>query len=77
MALGFFVAAVIGIGLTEFLPHTAWLPTALGIVGTIVLFHGCVLLIRETRLAVRSVDSEMEFTLRLGRLYQARHESKE
>jgi uncharacterized protein DUF2721 len=77
MALGFFVAAVIGIGLTEFLPHSAWLPTALGIVGTIVLFHGCVLLIRETRLAVRSIDSEMEFTLRLGRLYQARHESKD
>lgn len=75
MSLGCFVAAVIGIGLTAFLPHAAWLPTTLGIVGTIVLFYGCVLLIRETRLAVRSVDSEMEFTLRLGRLYQARHES--
>jgi hypothetical protein len=73
LALGFFVAAVIGIGLTAFLPHLAWLPTLLGILGTVVLFHGCVSLIRETRLAVRSVNSEMEFTLRLGRLYQERH----
>lgn len=68
---------MIGIGLTAFLPRAAWLPTTLGIVGTIVLFYGCVLLIRETRLAVRSVDTEMEFTIRLGRLYQARHESGE
>ncbi len=31
------------------------------------------LLIRETGLALRAVNSEMEFALRLGRLYQARH----
>jgi Protein of unknown function (DUF2721) len=76
LSLGVFVAAVIGIGLTAFAPRLAWVPTALGILGTIVLFAGCVLLIRETRLAVRAVDEEMEFTLRLGRLYQAKHDPK-
>jgi hypothetical protein len=49
------------------------LPSLLGIAGTAELFYGCVLLIREMRLAQRAVDSEMEFTLRLGTLYQARH----
>jgi len=75
VALGFFVAAVIGIGLTAVLPRSGWLPSVLGIVGTLFLFAGCLRLIRETRLAFLSVDSEMEFTLRLGRLYQARHEA--
>jgi hypothetical protein len=74
VALGFFVAAVIGTGLTALLPRAAWLPSGLGIVGTLFLFAGSVQLIRETRLAVRSVNSEMEFTLRLGRLYQVRHQ---
>ena len=76
VALGFFVAAVIGTGLTALLPRAAWLPSLLGIVGTLFLFAGSVHLIRETRLAVKSVNSEMEFTLRLGRLYQARHEEE-
>lgn len=76
VALGFFVAAVIGIGLNAFLPRSGWLPSVLGIAGTLFLFAGSVQLIRETRLAVRSVDSEMEFTLRLGRLYQAKHEGE-
>jgi len=70
------VAAVIGTGLTALLPRAAWLPSLLGIVGTLFLFAGSVHLIRETRLAVKSVNSEMEFTLRLGRLYQARHEGE-
>ena len=41
--------------------------------GTTELFYGCVLLIREMRHSQKAVDSEMEFTLRLGALYQARH----
>jgi hypothetical protein len=71
LSLGLFVATTISIGVTAFVPTAAWLPTALGVVGTVVLFHGCVMLIRETRLALRSVDSEMAFVLRLGSLYQA------
>jgi hypothetical protein len=48
------------------------LPNTLGIVGTVFLFYGCVRLIVETRLALRSVKSEMEFTLILRAKYQER-----
>jgi hypothetical protein len=35
------------------------LQNTLGIVGTVFLFYGCVTLIAETRLALRSVKFEM------------------
>lgn len=77
ISLGIFVATTISIGLVALVGRAAWLPSALGITGTIVLFYGCVLLIAETRLALRSVRSEMEFTLKLRDLYQARQASAE
>jgi hypothetical protein len=73
LSLGLYVAATIAIGVIAFFPGASFLPALLGITGTAETFYGCVLLIREMRLAQRSVDSEMEFTLRLGALYQARH----
>jgi hypothetical protein len=73
LALGLFVASTITIGLAAFVPALAFLPSLLGIAGTLELFHGCVLLIREMRFAQKAVDAEMEFTLKLGALYQARH----
>lgn len=72
VALGVFVAATIAIGLAAFLPRLSFLPGLLGVAGTLELFRGCVLLIREARISFRSVAAEMEFTLRLGQLYQAR-----
>jgi hypothetical protein len=72
VALGVFVGTTIGIGLAALSPRIAWLPTTLGVAGTLVLFHGCVMLIGETRLSLRSVDLEMEFALKLRELYQAR-----
>jgi hypothetical protein len=77
LSLGMFVATTISIGLAALLGRLAWLPSALGIAGTVVLFYGCVLLIAETRLALRSVNSEMEFILRLRGLYQARRADSE
>ena len=73
VSLGFFVGATVSIGLARFLGRVPWLPAVLGIVGTLVLFYGCMLLIGETRLALRSVDMEMEHVLRLRALYQKRH----
>ncbi len=67
-ALGCFVAATVALGLASLVPLLAWLPGAVGITGTIILFAGCVQLIRETRLALDAVDEEMAFTLRLGEL---------
>lgn len=66
VALGLFVATTVSIGASAFVPALAWLPGALGIAGTLALFAGCVELLRETRLALDAVDSEMSFALRLG-----------
>jgi hypothetical protein len=72
VSLGIFVATTIGIGLAALAPRIAWLPTALGAAGTLVLFHGCVMLIGEARLSLRSVDLEMEFAVKLREMYQSR-----
>lgn len=72
ISLGLLVAATVSIGLTALSQTAAWLPAALGIAGTISLFYGSILLIAETRLALRSVNSEMQFTLHLRDLYRQR-----
>ena len=72
LSLGLFVATSLSLALVAVLPSLTWLSTALGLVGTLVLFHGCLLLIRETRLALTSVNSEMEFVLSL----RARHHTR-
>lgn len=77
VALGIFVSTTIAIALTPFVPRLAWLPSVLGIAGTLVLFAGCVLLINETRLALQALKSEMAFTLRLSGLHQAEHRTPE
>jgi threonine/homoserine/homoserine lactone efflux protein len=74
IALGLFVAMTVCLGLVAIIQRGAWIPVTLGIAGTVYLFYGSVLLIAETRLALRSVNSEMEFTLHLRQLYQERRE---
>ena len=71
-ALGLFVAATVSIALVSLLHYFGWLPMVLGITGTIFLFYGSMLLIAETRLALRSVNQEMEFTMQLRTKYQER-----
>jgi hypothetical protein len=77
VSLGLFVGSAVAIGLVNFLPVAAWLPATLGILGTLALFYASVLLINETRLAVRSVNTEMAFALRLRELHGERHRSRE
>jgi len=72
VALSLFVAATVVIGIVALLKRYAWVPNLLGIVGTLFLFYGCVELIGETRLALRSVNSEMAFTLLLRSKYHER-----
>ena len=72
LALGLFVATTVLIGLGSLLAIQPILPSAFAIVGTLVLFFGCLELIRETRLALRANDEEMEFVLRLQRLRRER-----
>jgi hypothetical protein len=72
VALSMFVAATVAVGFAAVFKHSAWIPNSLGIIGTLFLFYGCVMLIAETRLALRSVNSEMAFTLLLRAKYQDR-----
>jgi hypothetical protein len=76
VALSLFVAATVAIGFVAVFKRAPWLPNVLGIVGTVFLFYGCVTLIAETRLALRSVNSEMEFTLTLRAKYQQRRDEE-
>jgi hypothetical protein len=76
VSLGLFVATSLSLAVVTFVPALTWLATALGLVGTLVLFYGCVLLIRETRLALVSVDSEMKFVLSLRERHQTRRNGR-
>jgi hypothetical protein len=64
LPLAFFVATTIAIGLTFFASSAAWIPTAFGFAGTFVLFFACLLLVRESRLAVQAIKTEMAFARR-------------
>ena len=77
VSLGLLVGAAAAIGLVAFVHVAPWLPTTLGMLGTLALFYASVLLINETRLAVRSVNAEMAFALRLRDLHVARHREGE
>jgi hypothetical protein len=72
VALSLFVAAMVAIGYVAVFKQAAWMPNLLGITGTLFLFYGCMTLIAETRLALRAVNYEMEFTLLLRSKYQQR-----
>jgi hypothetical protein len=71
LALGLFVGTTLAIAAVAFVPHLAWIPTSLGVIGALVLFYGCVLLIRETRLALFAVRSEMDFVMSLRERYES------
>ncbi len=72
VALSTFVATTIAIGLSFFASFAGWIPFGLGVAGTMVLFYGCLLLIREARLAIQAVKSELAFAQKLRGLYEAR-----
>lgn len=72
IALSIFVATTMSIAGVSYLGYAGWLPGALGMLGTLALFYGCMLLIGETGLALRSVDMEMEFAMKLRGQYAQR-----
>ena len=65
----------LSIGFTPSFPGASWVPSVLGIAGTLVLFFGCMLLINETRLALQALKSETAFTLALSRRYQEQYDT--
>ena len=72
LALGFFVGCTLSIGLLSYAPRLHAAPASLGMIGTLTLLYGCMLLLGETRLALRSVDLEMEFVIRMKEMFAAK-----
>jgi uncharacterized protein DUF2721 len=72
VALGLFVGTTVSIGLLAYAPRLRFVPGPLGMVGTLTLLYGCMLLLGETRLALRSVDLEMEFVIRLKEMFASK-----
>jgi hypothetical protein len=69
LALGVFVATSVAIGLVAAVGRVgySWIPVVLGLVGSLGLFYGSVLLIYEAQLALASLNAEMDFIWKLGR----------
>ena len=67
-ALGVFVSTSVAIGLVAAAGRdgTGWIPVVLGLIGSCFLFYGSVLLIFEARLALSTINAEMDFITRLG-----------
>ena len=62
MAIGFFVATSIGVGLFTFFGwEQLWVPTLLGMLGVVALFWGTVLLVSEARIAIASTLDETRY----------------
>jgi Protein of unknown function (DUF2721) len=62
-ASGMFVLTSVAIGVVSFVPVLGlnWVPVVLGIAGALALLWGSVMLVREARLAVTSLEEEMRF----------------
>jgi hypothetical protein len=69
LSLGAFVLTSVAIGLVTAVGGAgyAWLAVLLGLLGSSGLFYGSVLLIYEARLALSTINAEMDFIVRLGR----------
>jgi hypothetical protein len=70
LSLGAFVLTSVSIGLLSAADGGAgyaWLSVAIGMLGSSGLFYGSVLLIFEARLALSTINAEMDFIVRLGR----------
>ena len=68
IALMLFIASSLLIGIFEIMDWVRhWILVAIPMTGAIALFSASILLIMETRLALRSVDEEMKYTLMLDK----------
>lgn len=65
LTLSIFVATSLALGVTD-ISHIrqTWIPLALGILGATLLFYASILLITESRIAVASVNEEMNYSIK-------------
>lgn len=69
VAIGLLVGTSIAVGMAAVLSwEHAWVPIVLGLLGSVALLYGSLLLVREARLAVGSTLQELDFVRgRLGK----------
>jgi Protein of unknown function (DUF2721) len=66
-AIGLFVATSVSIGVIALLSlQLAWIPLLLGFLGAGLLFVGSMLLIYESRIAIRALYAEMDYITHLA-----------
>lgn len=65
--LSFFILTSVTIALAAFFTSYRWIPIPVGIIGIMYLFWGGVLMLRETRLATATINTEMDFTWTLAK----------
>jgi threonine/homoserine/homoserine lactone efflux protein len=65
--LGMFVLTSVTIAIAAIFNPYRWVPIPVGIVGIMFLFWGSMLMLRETRMATKTVNVEMDFTWELAR----------
>ena len=72
---GIFVLTSVAIGIVAAVDSTrySWVPVAMGLLGSLFLFYGSVLLILEARLALSTITAEMDFIWQLGKTLAPRH----
>lgn len=69
-ALGVLVACSIAIAVVAAVDRGyTWVAVAFGLVGSLFMFYGSILLIVESRLALGAIVSELEFVAKVGRVY--------
>jgi len=69
MAIGFFVATSISIGVVAITEQPiAFLPILLGLTGGVLLLYTTLLLLGDARIGIAAIDDEMDFILRLAEL---------
>jgi hypothetical protein len=69
LALAGFVLTSVAIGVVAAVGRTGhgWIPVVIGLLASCGLLYGSVLLIFEARLALSTINAEMDFTWKLGR----------
>lgn len=65
--IGMFTLTSVTIAGAAFFNTYRWVPIPLGIIGIMFLTWGSILMLRETRMATATVNSEMDFTWQLAR----------
>jgi threonine/homoserine/homoserine lactone efflux protein len=70
IALGIFVASTVSIAIFSAAAKTfTWIAVLLGVIGTLYMLYGSVLLIIESRMALAAIMTEMDFVWKVSQKY--------